>query len=305
MFGDTADIATADVRSWGLELQNMMQAGTEEVVHMRPLRLELLDFQHEGLTSPSTSIFKEHTRCLPDVESNAGHPALPHSHSYKMSAKSQDPATGATQMRDLGESWPGRESLVVLRQHQELRTFLNLLENSYLQEFFSQDPCFMISDKYLLAMVLVYFRRARLPLCDYTPRSFFLALYLANDMEEDLENPKCEIFPWALGKDWRYWVVDFLHQRERLWARMGFRAAVSRECCEEVMAKEPTHWAWTRARHPHHGAAQRRCPEAPVPLPRGPGLSPPYCSLCSVRRESSAKPGITLTLTTALCASRL
>lgn len=58
--------------------------------------------------------------------------------------------------------------------------------------------------------------------------------YLANDMEEDLEEAKCVIFPWALGKDWHHQVADFLRQRDKLWARMGFRAAVSCQCCEEV-----------------------------------------------------------------------
>lgn len=129
-------------------------------------------------------------------------------------------------------------------------------------------------------------------------------------MEEDLEEAKCVIFPWALGKDWHCQVADFLRQRDKLWARMGFRAAVSCQCCEEVrprwrsgvlgkeagpptriyhslcscqiMAREPSHWAWTRERRPHHGGAQRSCPKAQVPLPRGPGLSPPYCSLCGL-----------------------
>lgn len=50
----------------------------------------------------------------------------------------------------------------------------------------------------------------------------------------------------------------------------------------QVMAKEPSHWAWTRERRPHHGGAQRSGPKAQVPLPRGPGLSPPHCSLCSL-----------------------
>nr|XP_008510779.1 PREDICTED: LOW QUALITY PROTEIN: speedy protein C-like [Equus przewalskii] len=63
---------------------------------------------------------------------------------------------------------------------------------------------------------------------------------------------------------------------------MGFRAVVSRQRCEEVMAKEPSHWAWTRERRPHHGRAQRSRPKARVPLPRGPGLSPPHCVPCGL-----------------------
>uniref|UniRef100_A0A452TRX9 Speedy/RINGO cell cycle regulator family member C n=1 Tax=Ursus maritimus TaxID=29073 RepID=A0A452TRX9_URSMA len=134
-------------------------------------------------------------------------------------------------------------------------------EHSFLQEFLSKDPCFQISDKYLLAMVLVYFRRASLRLREYTHSNLFLALFLANDMEEDVEDPKCVIFLWALGKDWHLQVADFLHQRDKLWARMGFRAMVSRECCEEVRP------------HHHTGGVQG-------PPPGPPSLSPQHCSLC-------------------------
>ncbi|KAM5319357.1 speedy protein C isoform 3-T3 [Glossophaga mutica] len=175
-------------------------------------------------------------------------------------SEAQDPAHAvATQVKPWG--WNHRDGgsgAVCSRQHQELRAFLYLLEHSFLQEFLSRDPCFQISDKYLLAMVLVYFRRANLELSEYTCSNLFLAL------------------------NWHSQVTDFLRQRDKLWARMGFRAVVSRQCCEEVMAKEPYHWAWTRERRPHHGGAQRSCPKAQVPLPRGPGLSPPRCSLCGV-----------------------
>ncbi|EPQ06516.1 Speedy protein C [Myotis brandtii] len=70
----------------------------------------------------------------------------------------------------------GGNGPLAARQHLELRAFLRLLEHSCLQEFLARDPCFQVSDKYLLAMVLVYFRRANLQLSEYTCSNLFLAL---------------------------------------------------------------------------------------------------------------------------------
>ena len=58
--------------------------------------------------------------------------------------------------------------------------------------------------------------------------------YLANDIEEDKEDDKYEIFSWVLGAQWMSQFPMFLVRRDELWHRMGFRAIVSRKTCEEV-----------------------------------------------------------------------
>ncbi|CAF0955828.1 unnamed protein product [Rotaria magnacalcarata] len=142
-----------------------------------------------------------------------------------------------------------------LKLRRSVALFLHLIDNSSISDFLQYDRHFRHADKYLLAMTLIYFWRAKLREHHYTKDSFYLALWLAHDsVEEDLR-AKYGLLPWALQTNDGRPSVDlkndfkrFLSKKNDLWTRMGFRARVTKDECDEIMLVQPNHWLWQRER---------------------------------------------------------
>ncbi|XP_059512039.1 speedy protein E4-like [Myotis daubentonii] len=132
-----------------------------------------------------------------------------------------------------------------LPQHHE--AFTRLLEDPVIQRFLAWDSDLRVSDKYLLAMVVAYLGRAGLFSWQYQRVHFFLALYLASDMEEDNHAPKQAILSFIYGRrcSGRPLFHKLLFQFFR---SMGRRARVTREEYEQIQAFHPQLWVWGRDR---------------------------------------------------------
>ncbi|XP_054990917.1 speedy protein E4-like [Sorex araneus] len=138
-----------------------------------------------------------------------------------------------------------RQESPVLPEHHQV--FRKLLEDPVVRRFLAWDRSLMVSDKYLLAMVVAYFSRSGLFCWQIRRIHFFLALYLASDMEEDNQAPKQSIFAFLYGQS-RLQRPLFHRLRLQLLRSMGWRAWVTREECEQIQAYEPELWVWSRDR---------------------------------------------------------
>ena len=161
---------------------------------------------------------------------------------------------------------------------EELDKFFTLLTTDSVRQLLEKDRCNNHVDNYLLAMVFVYFKRAGLSLVEFTVDNFWLCLYLAHDQEEDEEELKWELLPWALGPNWRTSFLPFLVEKDQLWMRMDCRSVVSSRQCEQIMAISASAGVWGRVRGEEHGGAVRRG-EGHFE-PGGPAGQVPLCVRC-------------------------
>lgn len=144
----------------------------------------------------------------------------------------------------------------------DVRNFLALLDDPVVKSFSIHDVCFRSLDQYLVSMVFVYFKKARLRHEEYTRDNFFRALYLAHEMEEEYEENRWELLPWALGRQWQYRLREFVAAKNELWQRMSFRGVVPAKACWQVLSLPAfqKHSAFLRVRDSSHSEILRKPP---------------------------------------------
>ncbi|XP_074070612.1 putative speedy protein-like protein 3 [Macrotis lagotis] len=132
---------------------------------------------------------------------------------------------------------------------EDLEAFFRLLEDPVIKKFLESDIHYKVADKYLLSIVVEYFGRVRLPAHTYNRIHFFVALFIANQIEEDDMKSKFSMMPALFGKKlWRILYSDFRRVQRKFIVAMNWRVLVSRQICDEIQAQVPTHWVWDRDR---------------------------------------------------------
>lgn len=170
---------------------------------------------------------------------------------------------------------------VIMLSAAQINGFVDfMLKDETIAKFLRYDYCRKLSDPYLLAMVFVYFQRLSLP---WSRLDFFALLYLANDVEEDCEDERYEILPWALGSDWYPDFRSFYKRKNELFKMLDYRVLVARKVILKVFDLSG-HPIWSkRSRIDHHSGAWRSYEKGMSNedyFPKGPFKTPLRCTPC-------------------------
>uniref|UniRef100_A0A6I8N7S1 Speedy/RINGO cell cycle regulator family member A n=1 Tax=Ornithorhynchus anatinus TaxID=9258 RepID=A0A6I8N7S1_ORNAN len=132
---------------------------------------------------------------------------------------------------------------------ENFEAFVHLMDDPLVLKFLAMDKYFVMSDKYMLAMVVAFFFRAGRPTWQYKRFHLFLGLSLANDVEQNVFVLKKIMLPFAFGHEVRMNErIIFCRLRLKFLEAIGGKARVSPEECEEIMALDPNYWVWHRDR---------------------------------------------------------
>ncbi|KAG8555479.1 hypothetical protein GDO81_017717 [Engystomops pustulosus] len=191
------------------------------------------------------------------------------------------------QRQDMKEPEPKR------KMDKQMKAFLKLLEFQPIKNLIEWDRSRTLTHKYLLAAVCAYFRRARLPSSQYK-YFFFPALYLASQFEDDDPSIRRILFLCTLGPYWFINIDQFLHHRDLMFQKIGFRAWVDVDTCHRLMAQNPTHWAWTREKPRVHPSPSAPAPEESRKSPPAVASAVTSCNFSHARGKSARSPQTSL-----------
>ncbi|XP_038625954.1 speedy protein E4A-like [Tachyglossus aculeatus] len=193
-------------------------------------------------------------KCQQKQEEAGGSSVVPHTSGYRPESNI---ATGSPQP-PIKKQKSQREEKVdplpvlppgVPTLRENFEAFVHLMDDPLMLKFLAMDKYYVMSDKYMLAMVVAYFFRAGRPTWKYKRFHVFLGLSLANYIEENTLVSNSTMLPFAYGRKVRKKDrIMFRRLERKFFEAIGGNAHVSQEECEEIMAQDPSYWVWRRDR---------------------------------------------------------
>ncbi|KRY43325.1 Speedy protein 1-A [Trichinella spiralis] len=168
---------------------------------------------------------------------------------------------------------------------EQVLSYLKFLENDpSVSAFLKFDYCHRYTDRFLLAVVFVYFRR--LEVYHYTKDLFYKLLFLAYEIFEDADEMKFEILAWDVGMHWLQCCKQFYKQKENLLFRLKCKVMVDYSLIKAIIDTCSDQAIWQRHRLLQHSGAMRSLAYKLTLfdlIPKGMNRTPPICHHCIAR----------------------
>ena len=190
-----------------------------------------------------------------------------------------------------------KEPDVVLRESR-MQEFLNLLDGQFLSEFLNFDPCYIMTDSYLVAVTFRFMEKCVQADSLFTPQIFFQCLFIACALEEDDIDLKHEVFGWFQREsNFKQSRKGFVSDVRSVMKKLDYKLVISDLECLEVMALSPSHNVWKRKRTPGHAMVIRDYKKdfkLRYKSTKDQGLKF-YCYHCAYYKQEAAKAEIEVT----------
>ena len=166
--------------------------------------------------------------------------------------------------------------------------YLKLLDGRFLKDLWKFDPCYLMTDWYLIAIAFSYIERCVIAPYQFTPRLFVQCLYLACAIEEDDIDLKHDLYAWLYRQsNCLYPKKVFMGDMRKLVKSLDYKTVVHEADCQTIRGMAPQHPIWNRNRSLDHAMILRDYKKNFAS--RRKSRNSLLCFICEFQREERVK----------------